>query len=133
MNMNNFLILPILIPLFTGIILIFLRHRLLWQRVLSLLSFLSMISVSIYIIIEVANHGIQTLNIGGWVPPFGIVLVADMFACLLVLTASVVALACVWFAFKTIGAGREKHFFYPILQFLLVGVCGSFLTGDIFN
>lgn len=122
--MNNLVILPVLIPLLTGIILIFLRHHITWQKWLSALSFVSLIVVSAFIVYEVSHKGIQTLYLGGWAPPFGIVFVADMFSALLVLTSSIVALACVWFAFKSIGTKREKHFFYPFFQFLITGVCG---------
>src|SRR5690625_6061980 len=34
---------------------------------------------------------------------------------------------------KTIGEKREQLFFYSFVCFLLAGVNGSFLTGDIFN
>ena len=37
------------------------------------------------------------------------------------------------FAFHTIGERRERFYFYSFVQFLLVGVFGAFLTGDIFN
>ena len=40
---------------------------------------------------------------------------------------------CVLFAFHTIGEKRERFYFYSFVQFLLVGVFGAFLTGDIFN
>src|SRR5690625_7559563 len=33
----------------------------------------------------------------------------------------------------SIGAEREKTFFYPFINFLVAGVNGSFLTGDLFN
>jgi multicomponent Na+:H+ antiporter subunit D len=133
MNMNNLLILPVLVPLLTGIALVFLRHHIILQKWLSALSFLCITGVACYLVYQVSDQGIQTLYLGGWAPPFGIVFVADMFSALLVLTSGIVALACVWFAFKSIGTEREKYFFYPFFQFLLVGVCGSFLTGDIFN
>jgi multicomponent Na+:H+ antiporter subunit D len=131
--MNNIVILPILIPLLTGIILIFFRERIRLQRILSMLSLIGMTVVAAYLVQRVYDAGILTSQLGNWEPPFGIVLVADMFASLLVLTTSIVAMACLWFAFKTIGADRERYYFYPIFQFLIVGVSGSFLTGDLFN
>jgi multicomponent Na+:H+ antiporter subunit D len=131
--MNNYVILPVLIPLLTGIILIIFRKNIVWQRCLSLLSFLLMIVVCTYLVHLVSVGGIQTLRIGGWDAPFGIILVADMFASLLLLTASTTGIFCLWFAFRSIGAERERFYFYPFLQFLMVGVNGSFLTGDLFN
>ncbi|GAA0354061.1 Na+/H+ antiporter subunit D [Bacillus horti] len=131
--MNNIVVLPILIPLLTGIILLFFRNQIKLQRALSTLSLLLVAGVSFYLIYEVNTYGIQTLRFGGWVPPYGIVFVADMLAVLLVAATAIVALACLWFAFRSIGEAREKFYFYPIFQFQIVGVCGSFLTGDLFN
>src|SRR5699024_6734759 len=78
-------------------------------------------------------EGILTLHFGGWLPPFGISFVADSFATLLVLTTNIVSIFCVMYAFFTIGKEREKLYFYPFVLFLIAGVNGSFLTGDLFN
>ena len=82
---------------------------------------------------QIRSEGIQTLQLGGWQAPFGISMVADMFAALLILTSSIVAFACLFFAFNSIGKERESFYFYPMFLFLITGVNGSFLTGDIFN
>lgn len=131
--MNNMIVLPILIPLLTGIILLFFKNEVRLQRNLSIMSMLLMIGVSIYLVNDVHHNGIQTLQFGGWAPPYGITFVADMLSILLVTTTGLVGLACIWFAFKTIGSEREKNYFYPVMQLLIVGVSGSFLTGDLFN
>ena len=60
-------------------------------------------------------------------------MVADMFSALLVLTSSLVALCCLIYAFRSIGKDRESYYFYPLFLFLITGVNGSFLTGDLFN
>lgn len=131
--MNNLVIIPILIPLITGIVLLFFRQQIFWQRTLSMVSFIAMLIVSLFLVHQVSTEGIQTLQLGGWEPPYGIILVADMFAVLLVATTSIVAIACLWYAFNSIGIDRERKYFYALVQFLIVGVSGSFLTGDIFN
>src|SRR5699024_4099972 len=51
----------------------------------------------------------------------------------LVLTASLVTLVSLMYGFYTIGKKREQLFFYSFVLFLLGGVNGSFLTGDLFN
>lgn len=131
--MNNLVVLPLLIPLLTAVILIFLSKRVKVQRWISLISvFLNMLSV-VLLINQVQDKGIQTLYMGGWLPPYGIVFVADMFALLLVMTTLVVAAGCLLYAFRTIGEQREKYYFYPFVQFILAGVIGSFITGDLFN
>ena len=70
------------------------------------------------------------MNLGGWQAPF-CVFVVDMLSALLLVTTGIVSTLCVLYAFNSIG--KEGFYFYPLLQFLIVGVNGSFLTGDIFN
>ncbi|ETT66247.1 Na+/H+ antiporter subunit D [Paenibacillus sp. FSL H8-0457] len=131
--MNNVIVLPLLIPLVTAVILIFCSKYVRAQRWISAVSILINLLGALFIVNQVSNEGIQTLHMGGWQPPYGIVFVADMLAALLVLTTLIVAAACLFYAFRSIGEEREKHYFYPFFQFLLAGVIGSFLTGDLFN
>ncbi|MBD2844581.1 Na+/H+ antiporter subunit D [Paenibacillus sp. IB182496] len=131
--MSNLVIMPLLVPLVTAVLLIFFHKRLRAQRILGAVSALINIAVALGLVLHVRGNGIATLQLGGWAPPQGIVFVADMFAALLVLTTAIVGACCLFFAFFTIGEPRERHYFYPFFHFLLVGVIGSFLTGDIFN
>lgn len=131
--MNNLLVLPLLIPLFAAAILIFFKNNIAIQRGLSTLSLLATMCAAGLILYQVKTEGIQTLHMGGWLPPYGIVFVADMMSALLVLTTSVVGAFCLFYSFGTVGEQRERHYYYPFFQFLLVGVNGSFLTGDLFN
>jgi multicomponent Na+:H+ antiporter subunit D len=131
--MNNLVILPILIPLITATLLLLLPKRIKLQKLISVISLSFATIASIVLVHTVYTNGIQTLEIGNWRPPFGIVLVADMFASLLVLTGIIVTFMCILFAFGSIGKGRESYYYYAFTQFLLTGVMGAFLTGDIFN
>jgi len=131
--MNNLIILPIVIPLLMGIILIFFNKNIKIQKWLSAIASLASVIVAVIIVQTVHTNGIQTLEIGNWVPPYGIVLVADMYASLLVLTTAIIGFTSLLFAFSSTTAEREKFYFYPGVQFLLLGVTGAFLTGDIFN
>src|SRR5690606_32622075 len=114
MLMNNLVVLPILIPLLSGIIFILLRHHIRWQRYLSVITTLANAAVAVYIGHVVYQDGILVLEMGGWSAPFGIVLVADLFAIILVLTSTLVSAACLWYAFRSIEHGREAYFFYPL-------------------
>jgi multicomponent Na+:H+ antiporter subunit D len=131
--MNNLVVLPLLIPLLAGLIMVMFRKNIPFQRWFSLFSFSLTFAVSLYLIHQVSIEGIQILELGGWPAPFGIVLVVDMLSALLLTTTSFVGIACILFAFKSIGEEREQFYFYPLFQFLITGVNGSFLTGDLFN
>lgn len=131
--MSNMLVLPILIPLCTAVILIFFKEKIRIQRGISMFSGLLSILVTGLLVARVHSEGILTLQMGGWAPPYGIVFVGDMFAVLLVMMASIVSFAILIYSFSSIEEQREKHYYYTFFHFLLVGVYGSFLTGDIFN
>ncbi|HWJ78601.1 MAG TPA: Na+/H+ antiporter subunit D [Niallia sp.] len=131
--MSNLILFPILIPLLTGIILIFFYKKIILQRIFSLISIGVSIIVTLKIIDTIKTEGIQTVNLSNWDAPFGITIVSDMFSALLVLTTNIIAFACLIFSFKGLERERENYFFYAIVQFLLVGVIGAFSTGDIFN
>lgn len=131
--MNNIIVLPLILPIIIGVILVFLRPYVKTQRVISLVTMLGMVGISLYILNKIQTEGILRVDFGGWEPPFGILFVADSFAMLFVLTANIVTAICLIYAFSSIGESHEKMFFYPFVLFLIAGVNGSFLTGDLFN
>lgn len=131
--MINLIVLPILIPLLTAVVLIFFAKKIKVQRLISIISSLLNIFIAMMVVQTVSQNGIQVLNVGSWVAPFGITLVSDMLSALLVLTTTVIGFISIWYSFKYIDAGRERYYYYIIVQFLLVGVIGAFTTGDIFN
>jgi len=131
--MNNIIVMPMIIPLLTGILLVFLRPYVKVQRVFSLVSIVVTVAVSVYILNMIQADGILRLDFGGWLPPYGISFVADSFSMLLVSTTAIVTGILLIYAFSSIGRAHENMFFYPFVFFLIAGVNGSFLTGDLFN
>ena len=131
--MSNLIVLPMVIPILIGIILIFFRPYIKIQRLISVISIILTGGLSLYLLSKIQTNGIMTLEFGDWEAPFGIVFVADSFSMLLVVTTSFVTLVCLLYAFATIGKSLEWMFFYSFVQFLIAGVNGSFLTGDLFN
>ncbi|QQK75785.1 Na+/H+ antiporter subunit D [Salicibibacter cibarius] len=131
--MNSLLIVPIVLPAIIGAILVFFAKFQRMQRVISAVAMITILSASIWLAIAVYNEGIMTMNMGDWPIPYGIPLVADMFATVMLLLSAIVGVCCLFFAFRTIHPDREKFYFYPFYFFLLTGVNGSFLTGDLFN
>jgi len=81
----------------------------------------------------VYEAGIQVEQIGDWPAPFGITLVADLLAAGMVLVSAVIAFAIVLYSLQDLSDARKRTGFYPVLLVLMFGVCGSFLTGDVFN
>src|SRR5699024_8609768 len=131
--MSNLIVLPMVIPILIGIILIFLRPYIKIQHLISVISIFLTVGLSLYLLSIIQPNVIMTLEFVDWEARFGIVFVADSFSMLLVVTTSFVTLVCLLYAFATIGKSLEWMFFYSFVQFLIAGVNGSFLTGDLFN
>jgi multicomponent Na+:H+ antiporter subunit D len=68
-----------------------------------------------------------------WPAPFGITLVADLLSAIMVVLAGFMGFAVALYSLVSDRRERERFGYYPLLQLLLAGVCGAFLTGDIFN
>jgi len=72
-------------------------------------------------------------QVGGWEAPFGITLVADGLSVFMLSLAAVVAVYSVVFSVFFIDPDNQRVYYHPLFQFLLLGVTGAFLTGDLFN
>jgi multicomponent Na+:H+ antiporter subunit D len=127
------IVLPILIPLVFAIISVFFWENQLAKRIISILSSAILVAIDIIIFINVYNNGIQVVQIGNWPAPFGISLVVDLFSAIMLLTTATVAFILSIYSIKGIDLARRKYGYFPLFQFLLMGVNGSLITGDLFN
>ncbi|MFD1038557.1 Na+/H+ antiporter subunit D [Virgibacillus byunsanensis] len=131
--MSNLAVLPIILPLISGIILALFHKNVTISRLLTKLFAIVNLAVVSYITWIVFINGTVILETGGWQAPYGIVLVADELAVLLVLSTSIIALACAFYAPHSLTLRQEHYYFYAFFFFLISGVSGAFLTGDLFN
>jgi multicomponent Na+:H+ antiporter subunit D len=131
--LNTWLVLPILIPLFTAILCLFGYRARSFQRITSIAGAALLFAVSVWLLVSVYQSGIQVLPLGSWPAPYGIVLVADLFSAVMVLLAGIIGLAVALYSLASIDPDREAYGYHPLYHFLLMGVCGAFLTGDLFN
>ncbi|GAB3734964.1 monovalent cation/H+ antiporter subunit D [Silanimonas algicola] len=124
--------LPVIVPLLAGATLVVLhRAPLAYRRTLSLLSTLVLGLVVLGLGLAVEHQGLVVYQLGNWPSFAGIVLLADRLAVLMLGLLVPLALASQLFA----GAGddaRGPHF-HALFQFQLMGLCGAFLTNDLFN
>jgi multicomponent Na+:H+ antiporter subunit D len=131
--MNVFLILPLLLPLATAVVgLIAWRYRRV-QRAAGVAGAAGLLAAALGLLHTVWHDGIQAAQMGEWMAPFGITLVADLFSAVMVVIAGVMGLAVAVYSVYSMDARREAYGYYPLYNILLMGVCGAFLTGDIFN
>lgn len=145
-DFNNFWhahtpILSILIPAFTSFLLLLLGNpgsgslkqdwRQPWRRGISLGSaLLGLITAISYLMI--ANTGQVTVyQLGEWSAPFGIVLVLDRLAAFMLVLNYALAVPVIWYASD--NWDTRGRYFHTMFHFLLMGITGAFLTGDLFN
>jgi multicomponent K+:H+ antiporter subunit D len=130
--MNHWIILPILIPaLIAPILLMGARNDIVLARVFSVAASVLLLAVAIGLLLLAADGSVHTYALGHWPAPFGIVLVLDRLAALMLLLTAALALVVLLFALN--GTDTEGRHFHALYQFQLMGLNGAFLTGDFFN
>jgi multicomponent K+:H+ antiporter subunit D len=135
---RHLLILPVLLPLVTGAALLLIdeTHRAL-KALVNFCSTLLLLFITLALmrIADAAPAEGAALSwsyaVGGWPAPFAIVLVLDRLAALMLVLTSVLALASLTFSMARWH--RAGPHFHTLFQFLLMGLGGAFLTGDLFN
>ncbi|MEX0928549.1 MAG: proton-conducting transporter membrane subunit, partial [Balneolales bacterium] len=131
--MTHLLVLPIIIPLLTACLAVIARKSNKLQRWLGVLGMVAQIIVSILLLWTVMTDGILADQMGNWAAPFGITLVADLLSAIMIVITAVMGFAVAVYSLADIDKTRESFSYYPLLHLLLMGVNGTFLTGDIFN
>jgi multicomponent K+:H+ antiporter subunit D len=129
---EHLLILPILLPAVVAPLLaLAVRHDIVLARVFSLGATLALLLIGV-VMLWTANDGvIRVYELGEWPAPFGIVLVLDRLAAMMVLLTACLAVIVQLHAMG--GWDRRGHHFYSLFQVQLMGINGAFLTGDLFN
>jgi multicomponent Na+:H+ antiporter subunit D len=131
--MNVLPVLPILLPLAGAIVILLFWHNLSVHKILAVLVCALLLAANISILSIVLSDGILTYQVGNWAAPFGITLVVDIFSGVMLVMAGLIGLMVVIYSLATINEERASYGFYPLTLILLMGVCGSFITGDLFN
>jgi multicomponent K+:H+ antiporter subunit D len=133
---DHLAILPILVPMLGIITNVILGDKRTAGRIVGLNIVFSIVLVVVAILLflvpaRLSDTPAIVYPLGSWPVPFGIVLVADRLATLMVLTTSILALAALVFA-SARWHGKGANFF-PLFHALTMGLNGAFLTGDLFN
>ena len=123
-------ILPILIPLVAALLQLASRS-LVWQRVIAAVATLATLAVAAWLLLLADAGPALVYALGDWPAPFGIVLVADRTAAVMVMLGAVLAPMCLLHAADGFDA-RGRHF-HAVFQLQMAGLNGAFLTGDLFN
>jgi multicomponent Na+:H+ antiporter subunit D len=131
--MNVVLVLPIFVPFVTAILALLLRRYRTAQRAVSVAGAAALLAAGLVLLRAVWHEGIIVSQAGNWPAPFGITLVADLLSAIMVVLTGMMGLAVAVYSLATIDPARERYGYHPLYHVMLMGVCGAFVTGDIFN
>ncbi|MFT4191907.1 MAG: monovalent cation/H+ antiporter subunit D [Comamonas sp.] len=134
--MPHLIVAPILLPMLTTAVLLLLqesqrRLKALINVVSSALGLLLAVLLLRWVHIHDAPIAESVYLAGNWKAPFGIVLVADRLAALMLVLSGTLALCSALFSVSRWD--RAGVHFHPLFQLQLMGLAGAFLTGDLFN
>ncbi len=125
--------LPVVLPITTAVLLLAIARWPRMQKGLALASNLLVFAVALALLAEVRGRGIQVHPLSGWPPPYGIILVADLLSSTLLTVTAGVFLAALVYSLGYMQKDPLRLSYLPLVFFLMTGVNGAFLTGDIFN
>lgn len=134
-------IFSILIPAFTAFILLLLGNpgagalkddwRQPWRRGISLVSAIAGLITAIVYLSFASTGQITIYQLSEWSAPFGIVLVLDRLSAFMLVLTYALVVPVLWYASD--NWDTRGRYFHAMVHFLLMGICGAFLTGDLFN
>jgi len=128
---EHWLVVPIVLPLFAAALLLLVeRVRPAWEAPVSLVVTVAVAVLAFRLAAVADTDHIGVYLLGNWRAPFGIVLVLDRLAALMLALTGVIAVASLAAALRLAGRGPHFHAFF---QLQLAGLNGAFLTGDVFN
>lgn len=129
--MSRWILLLVAVPLAGASVAIMTRHGTKVGRTVAF-SVIAFVLVFGAVLVAATSDGtVLATQVGGWPAPFGISMAVDLFSALMVTVAALMVLVCTAF-----GAARgedERPFFYALIMVLLAGICGAFITADLFN
>ena len=123
---------PIVLPLAVAALLLLIgdRHHLL-KAAVSVGACVLLVFAAVALVTSAAGSTVHVYRLGDWPAPFGIVLAADRLSAMMVLLAAGLALAALVFSLARWHSSGAH--FHSLVHFLLAGLNGAFLTGDLFN
>ena len=127
--------LAVALPLIASALVLGVRRVALARDVITVATLAAVTGLAAALLAEVDRNGTVVLRVGGWAPELGIVLVADLFAAVILLVASATILVVELFAIgqRRTPAGADPTVVSPILLVLAGGVSLAILTGDLFT
>jgi multicomponent Na+:H+ antiporter subunit D len=133
MSDNILLLGPIFTPFIGAIICLGLWANNRAQRWVMVLSALGAMGFALALSAQALTEGPQIYRLGGWQPPYGIVLAADGLTAAFLSAAAIVGFAITLYTFGCKDKLMTRSPYAPVAMMQLAALYGAFLTGDIFT
>ncbi|USQ80039.1 Na+/H+ antiporter subunit D [Ornithinimicrobium faecis] len=133
--------LPVVLPLVGAGINLAAAGRTRVQRIVSMTTLTVILLITMVLLFAADQRGPQVVQVGGWAPTEGVVLIVDRLSALMVIVSVVVTMAVLRYS---IGQGRSSFdnesdghaplpVFHPTMLVLSAGVSTTFISGDLFH
>lgn len=133
MTVDLLLVLPLIIPLVAAIITLLTRSFPNIQRGVTIGAMGFLLVIVLMLLFRVHQEGIQATQSGGWPAPYGILLVADHLSAIMLALTGIIGFSASLYAVGDIDPRHMQYGLYPLFHLLMAGICGAFLTSDLFN
>jgi multicomponent Na+:H+ antiporter subunit D len=131
--MSQIVIAPFLAALVTAVLTLLTRK---WRRVqttISVIGSTAYVATVVLLLTRIFPENILTYQLSNWPAPYGITFVADPLSGFMLLTSAILVLPVLLFSLTYMDEYAHQLSFQPLLHFMILGVTGAFLTGDLFN
>ena len=130
---NLYLLGALATPLVGAIVTLLLARRNRAQRIAGLAASVIAWLFSAALLLQVHEVGAQTYSLGGWAPPYGIVLVADALGGLFAFMVTTIMIGGMLYTLNSHDQCMTYPAFVPLFCLMEVGLVGAMLTGDLFT
>lgn len=130
---NVYLLGTLVTPLAGAIVALLFSGNNRWQRVIGLMTGLVAWCFSAILLMQVHQVGVQTYALGNWIPPYGIVLVADTLGGLFAFMVTTIMVGGLLYTLRSRDKCMNYPAFLPLFLLMEVGLVGAMLTGDLFT
>ncbi len=127
----------VIVPLIGAAITLLLARFRALQSIMSTLTLALSVGIALALLFAVDAGKTIVVSVGGWMPPFGIVLYVDRLSAIMLVISSVVLLGVLLYSVGQGIADGDKDtplsIFHPTYLILAAGLFDAFVAGDLFN